>query len=1176
MTTVYQRVWLQRLRTVLAGLVLSALSAGSANASVSIANSPLFVTSGVDPNILFILDDSGSMQYETMPDAITNLFERGCCGDHIMWMFPRVAGLHGAGDYSTRRVPSFAAGSVMGNAYRSSLVNTLYYNPAITYRPWSNADGTRMPDASPTAAPNRPLFPVYGTRDLTVDNSQWAEWMDNRTNAESTGTRTFFPAVYSTYVGPPIADIAAAISDAASPVWNVANYTRTEIRPVNAPFSGEGRINRSDCVAGTCTYDQEIQNFANWYTYHRSRIFASRAGIGQAFATQSSDVRVGFGTINQGSTTVDGAATSTVMAGVRRFDGADRDAFYTRLYTLSIPAQGTPLRRALQGAGEYFSRTDSRGPWNTTPGAFGGDDFECRQSYSILMTDGSASGGWANAATGARADNNDGTTSNSTLNTNPDPAGSDFSYTPVDPFQDARSDTLADVAMYYWKRDLRSDLPNRVPTNDQNPAFWQHMVTFGVGLGVTGTIDPAAAFAAIETGDPIAWPNPNFSSTNCTGDECLARLDDLLHASVNARGGFFSAQDPDAFARELETVLDDIIARVESSATSAATSSAVLQTDTLLYTAGFRSGDWSGRLDARAVNSDGSLGALAWNAETRLALKGAAGRNIITRRDDSGVAVAFQYANLSAAQRAALDRDPTGANDGLGPERVDWLRGDDLAHASFRSRLPAGGTMPGDLRLLGDIVNSNPKFRDGVLYVGANDGMLHAFDAASGEELFAYIPSPMLVPEGSDTFAPLSRLMAPDYSHRYFVDGTVSVVDLTVAGVPRKVLVGSLGAGGRTVFALDVTDPASFGPADVLWEFSHPELGYNVGPPAIVRLSDGTMAAVFGNGYNSNSNRAMLFAVNLDTGTLIQTVDTGVGTAGNPNGLATPVVTDWPVSNLRANRVYAGDLHGNLWRFDIGGGASGWNDPGNVTAIFTATGPGGDAQPITAQPIIALNPANSSEIVVAFGTGSYFRTTDQDMPGAPVQSLYGILDNVAGVSGTTRGDLLEQEITSQTQETFGTESVVVRVVSDHVFDPSLHDGWYLDLDFEDGERVISEGTYPSGPLQRRVRFSTLIPDFNPCGTGRRGFIMDLDIVAGGRTRYSVFDLNRDGTYDDLDKLGGEAVSGVAWGQGERPTVLTPGDTSGDPPEFLYTGEGEFVRGLGEEGIGGRQSWQQLR
>lgn len=1158
--------WRLRLGTFLSGFMLAVLATGSASANVNIANSPLFVTSGVEPNIMFIIDDSGSMMFEVTPDDLAFPSSNAYAG----YVFPRANNVYGPSDYAQNflMTATVDANVAYTAITRSHQFNTTYYNPATTYTPWIRADGTLYPSASPTCAFHNPegtgTCPTgsvnENARNLTTNNgrynnNQWRSCNSAGSCNASTADKTFWPATYYFHNG--------------GSEWTWGNYTRVEIRSTTTTYSGHGRANRTDCTAGVCTYAQEIQNFANWYTYYRSRILAARAGIGKAFSDYSDGMRVGYGAINAGSTSVDSVSTTTIVRGVRPFSGANRNAFYNELYTRDIPALGTPLRRALDAAGQYFSRTDARGPWSSTPGTTGGTNLECRQSYTILMTDGYWTGGTgsdvvaATAAARANVDNSNGPTITG-------PGAQSFRYTPAAPFNDNYSNTLADIAMYYWNRDLRTDIANRVPVGPFNEAFWQHMVTFGVGLGVAGSVAPADAWAAAANGTAISWANPG-TGVNCSGGECEARLDDLLHAAVNSRGGFFSAADPETFALELAKVLEDIVARVDSSATSAATSSAVLQTDTLLYTAGFRSGDWSGRLDARAVNADGSIGALVWDAEQQLALKAPATRNIITRRPDTGVAVPFTWANLSLAQRNALNRNPSGANDALGEARVAWLRGDNAAHATFRQRVGPSG----ELRLLGDIVNSNPKFESGVLYVGANDGMLHAFDAETGVELFAYVPSAMLTPDSGDTFAPLSRLMDPNYLHRYFVDGTMSVVDLTISGVAKKILVGSLGAGGRTVFALDVTNPTSFSAGDVLWEFSHPELGYNVGPPAIVQLSDGTLAALFGNGYNANSHRAMLFAVNLNTGALIQTIDTGIGSAASPNGLAAPVVTDWPVSNLRANRVYAGDLQGNMWRFNVGGPTSAWNDAGNKTAIFTATGPTGNVQPITAAPVLALNPDNNNEVVIAFGTGSYFRAGDQTMPG-PVQSLYGIRDNATGVTAVTRADLLEQEVTQQTIETFGSETIGVRIVSDNEFDTSVHMGWYLDLDVEPGERVISDATYPTGPLQRRVRFSTLIPDDNPCGTGRRGFIMDLDIVAGGRTAYSVFDLNRDGRYDDLDKVGDSAISGVAWGQGEQPTVLTPPDTSGDPPEFLYTGEGEYVKGLGEEGLGGRQSWQQLR
>jgi type IV pilus assembly protein PilY1 len=607
----------------------------------NIANSPLFLTTTVEPNLMFIIDDSGSMMWETMPDELTNLFSVGCCSNYMMWVYPRTNGLHGADDYANGlRVPSFDPTSIMGRVYRSSFVNSMYYDPAVTYPTWANAVGSDMPAADPAAAPNRPLFPEFGTRNLTVNNTQSARWVDNRANTHTEQSRTFYPAVYSTYTGPAIPDLAAAIADAGSPLWVNANYTLTEIRSTTLQYGGDVRDNRSDCEnAPVCTYAEEIQNFANWYSYHRNRIFAARAGIGQAFSFFGSEMRLGYGSINTDTNTVDGVSGRAVLRGVRPFIGAQRSSFYEDLYTRALPPQGTPLRRALDGAGQYFSRGDALGPWSTTPGEAGGEDLECRQSFSILMTDGYASGLDGSAAYHSnRRANTDGSTAQNTTNLHPTDSDLNYTYEPSAPYSDDRSNTLADVAMYYWKRDLRTDIDNMVPISPRDEAFWQHMVTYGVGLGVAGSIAPADALHAVEDGSAIAWPNPAYDTQNC-GDgpdgTCAARLDDLLHAAINSRGGFFSAADPGTFADELRGVLEDIIARVDTSTNSAASSSAVLQSDTLLYTAGFRSGDWSGTLTGRKINSDGSLEPDdcegCWDAEVELRERTTASRKIFTR-----------------------------------------------------------------------------------------------------------------------------------------------------------------------------------------------------------------------------------------------------------------------------------------------------------------------------------------------------------------------------------------------------------------------------------------------------------------------------------------------------------------------------------------------------------------
>ncbi len=1173
------------LRGFIVGVALTLFAAAPATADVNIADSPLFVSSNIEPNLMFLLDDSGSMQWEVMPDDLTTRFSATNFGLRLFWLYPRVNNLHGADDYPNNRIPMFTGN--LAALTRSSQTNTLAYNPAVTYRPWSNADGSLMPDAPPAAAPNRPLFPGFGTRDLTADANH-SLWRTD-TGADSNANLTYYPATYYHYNA---GDVALESS-----------YTRTEIRLLNAPFVGEGRANRSDCaLAPVCTYAEEIQNFANWYSYHRNRVFTSRAGIGNAFARFDGGMRVGYGTINHNRTTLtalDGVNGRTVIRGVRQFTGADKAAFFNELYTGAIPATGTPLRRALEGAGEYFSRTDDRGPWSSTPGASGGDDLSCRQSFTILMTDGYTSGGTDWQATGAaRRENNDGTTSNNTVNDNP--SGPNYQYSPADPFQDGRNNTLADVAMYYWKRDLRPDLPNRVPSSERNPAFWQHMVTYGVGLGVTGSIDPADAFAAIESATPITWPDPQFGNINCAGANCQARLDDVLHASVNARGGFFSAQEPETFADELAAVIDDIVARVESSATAAATSSAVLQTDTLLYTAGFRSGDWSGQLIGREVNNDGTVGTLVWDAETLLAGVTPGARRIITVNSATGMQVDLDLANLSASQIAALNVGPDNIPDALGAARIEWLRGDESI-VGFRSRSESGNP-----RLLGDIINSNPQYvgqtdfgyrllpgaeglsyaafraspgyssRPDVIYVGANSGMLHGFNAATGVEMFAYMPSELLLPEPARDHAPVSRLMADDYAHRYFMDGTPIIRDAFVNGAWRTVLVGTMGAGGRTVFALDVTDPSN---PSVLWEFTHPELGYKVGQPAMTKLRNGQWGAIFGNGYNSASNTSSLFVVNLDDGSLIQHIDTGIGSGGDPNGMAAPAVTDYQFSDLQATRVYAGDLHGNLWRVEVAStDASDWSAPASRRVLFSAVNDDGDRQPITVRPALALLPGNSDKVVVAFGTGSYFQDEDALVVGAPTQSLYGIFDDNTIVGD--RDDLLEQEIEEQVTETFitpdGPRDFDLRILSNDTIDLVDHRGWYIDLTYggdNQAERVISAATFPSGRTAERIRFTTLIPDNDPCGTGRRGYLMDIDLFTGGRFDVPVFDLTGDGVIDDADLKDGLPPSGVGFGAGELPTTIRRRDVN---LEGIYTGEGENIDGLTGDVVEGRQSWRQLR
>ena len=1166
--------------TGMAGLLIPIVSSAS---SINIANAPLSLNPSIEPNVMFILDDSGSMQWEHMPDETMRF---------TIFVFPRPALPYGGPNEYDNQVPDFLDNNRHNVFSRSAANNAVFYNPLITYSPWVDAANNPMDDADPSAAPYNPVDATRGTLNLTAEQTQSAYWFRNTTNSNPSSAQyscsvpcnqTFWPITFYQYKG-------------TGDRFNTSNYVKYQIRGASAytrdlAAGSESALTSFVWSDGdqtiTRTVLEERQNFANWFTYYRSRILASRAGIGAAFARQPEEMRVGFGTINTGARTIDGVTSNrAILTGVRTFAGASRADFFDRLYNHSISNSGTPLRRALQGAGQYYERSDNRGPWGRTPGTNDTSaHLECRQSYTILMTD-----GYWNGATPSvgNSDNEAGS-----LITNHAPGGTDFQYSPTTPFRDTHSDTLADVAMHFWKRDLRTDLDNLVPVSSINPAFWQHMVTFGVGLGVTGSVSPQQAFAAINNPDiTITWPDPSDSNP--------AKLDDLLHAGVNSRGGFFSAADPTTFANELAGVLDNIIARAESSATSAAASSAVLQDDTLLYSAGFRSTDWSGTLTARRLEADGSVSppdcADCWDAEERLSVRNPATRNIFTRAatgPGAGGGVQFTWGNLHANQRAALDRAPDNTVDGLGAARAAWLRG--IEHDDLRSRArPAAEGTGSVIRRLGDIIHSDPVFADGVIYVGANDGKLHAFDAATGEELFAYIPSPLLLPEPGRDHAPLSRLMDKDYAHRYFMDGKLSVSRVTIGGTPRTVLVGTMGAGGRTLFALDVTNPHNFSASNVLWEFSHNELGYLSGHPAVARTSNGTWAVFAGNGYNSQSEKAALFVVNLATGSLIQLVTAELSGSPPANGLSSPFVTDWPDRNLRVNTVYAGDLLGNLWAFNLSStNTNQWTNTGNRRILAQARDPGGLAQPITSRPHGAM--LENGDVMITFGTGSYFRTSDGS--DTQVQTLYGIIDQkTPAATPHLRANLLQQSIILQQTHAFGDQTYTIRVVSDNEFDSSAHHGWYLDLDQEIGERVIT-GPQSLGASEQRVRFSTMVPDDNPCSTGVRGFLMDMDLLTGGRTQAPVFDLDQDGLFDEGDMIqivvDGDPVyvpiTGIEHGEGERIIgirVPDPGevcDEDGencvprDPCELLCDGEGNCECGRpGDDETGGRISWRELR
>jgi type IV pilus assembly protein PilY1 len=607
-----------------------------------------------------------------------------------------------------------------------------------------------------------------------------------------------------------------------------------------------------------------------------------------------------------------------------------------------------------------------------------------------------------------------------------------------------------------------------------------------------------------------------------------------------------------------------------------------------IYRSTFDINGWTGnlikeqRVTTQGTGNPSSTVTQAWNAESVLP----ASRNILMAESTSvGNLAAFSWANLANKTfdnmdlRDALNRDPVASNnvDGFGQARVSYLRGDACVGAgcdTFRVR---------DSKL-GDIIGSSPVLVSGaqylayragavdggvasystlqaaaasrppMIYVGANDGMLHAFNATTGVEQFAFVPTPV-IPN-------LNKLTASDYGtaaggHQFYVDGSPVVADVYFGGSWRTVLVGSLGAGGRGLFALDVTNPAS---PQLLWEFTSDDdadLGYTLPAPTIARLHTGQWSVLVPNGYNganSGTGKAVLFALDIATGSTIRKFEVQSGTDGvinsGSNGLSNIRTADMNGDGI-VDYVYGGDMQGNVWRFDminaaaaqpfakniISASSMGVSFGGNPLFVAREGGANSTRQPITAAPSLVRHPTSAGYLVVV-GTGSYLNSTDR--ASTAKQSVYGIWDRQTAGEVTTatyspqRSDLLQQTLTAETL-TLADITRPVRILSENTIrwfrtgSTSQTDsdvdrwGWFIDLaptgSALDGERVIGDmRVYGDGLI-----FSTVTPNSDPCASGLNGFNYGINARTGGRTAYNVFDFTGDGRMDLADQLDANTI-----------------------------------------------------
>jgi type IV pilus assembly protein PilY1 len=711
-------------------------------------------------------------------------------------------------------------------------------------------------------------------------------------------------------------------------------------------------------------------------------------------------------------------------------------------------------------------------------------------------------------------------------------------------------------------------MTDNVPTSAFDTKSSQHMVNFTVAFGIEGLL--------VDT-DNDGWPNPvladnspNWWGINVPVDDNdkPAKVDDMWHAAWNSRGAFYSAKNP----VELVDGLTDALSAIEKRAGAAATVSHTtpfITFGTVGFKGGFDSSDWSGWLIASIVTSAGQEGARVWDtlAGSEFSKQVWNQRKIFTYNpvkagNNKGIPFVWDPLVLAPAQQTALQRKPgtlVDQGEAMGQARLEFLKGRGVDEAANRDNawLTANQFRERSTKL-GDIVYSEPFYLPGdpgYVFVGANDGMLHAFDAKTGKEVFAYIPSRL--------FGKLNKLTESPYAHEPYVDGSMAIRKVG----NRTILVGTLRSGAQSVYALDVTDPATFDENDVLWEFSDTQdsdLGYVFGKPTITQMYDGNWGVLIGNGYNNSepdgqpgTGRAFLYVLKVDDGTVLKKFDTQAGNAVTPNGLAAPAGLDGDLDG-KVDFIYAGDLQGKLWKFDVtSNNPAQWNIAFGTAAapepLFKATSPGGVPQPITTRPQADAFPpdafANSPGYgyLIYFGTGQYIEPNDKITNQGGMQTVYGVWDrySIKTVRNTVgdkdpndlhpfdRSHLLQQKIIAVSPDPqFPNDPTKGRYVIDNepidwhndldannlpksnpAGNPPTHLGWFVDLDPVIGERVVVD----SDLRNRKLIVNTTISDAtDPCAPGGRSNTLVLDAISGSRLGYSAFDLNKDKKFDQND------------------------------------------------------------
>jgi type IV pilus assembly protein PilY1 len=1048
-------------------LTLLLLVVATPSQATDISQLPIDALGTVKPNIILGFDDSGSMAWEYLPDSANSLPRQQKYNYHY---------------------------------------NPLAYNPTKTYLPWvknvktTTTDQLRYPNAATslyngsfnadgsnvrTAGSSLSSGSTYEVTYACDASGSYAYYnsYDYDTGAKFTSQSSCNGKTGSVYT------MASSYSIKTGQYWQRGALNAALYYDIVNSSATSDNVNYWPVVAcassGICatipanmssyriqkitiayTDTAQIQNYANWKQYHSQRKYMVSAAMSEILPGLTG-LSMGILPFNASSTSNNNTRALDASVTARTYAGSSFYASSGRMFNLDYPADvdtlldliyntetssATPTHANLKKIGTAFSGaslplTLANDDGSNTGGRNGIVQYACQKNTAFVMTD-----GYANASSLPAAI-----------------AYNMTSWGAVAPYSTTYSKSLADIALAYYTLNLRPDLATaKVPVDsytsgsgaDMNTNL--HMNTYALTLGVNGALyNPAAdAYAS-----PPAWPNPTLATNN------IQQIDDLWHATINGRGLMFSANNPENLVTHVKNAFMDIFLRAGSRSAITVANVNMTQTNDYAYGSSFNAQGWFGDvnkypvdLNTGVVNNSNPV----WSARDQLDAKDYTSRVIFTKGNE-----VFGTSTLPTV--------PSGSTAGASVSGiVAYLSGDRSNEGSiYRIRT----------HLFGDAINAEPLIANGYVYQASNDGMLHALDAATGQEQWAYVPS--------QNIATLGQLSLNTYNHQYFVDSTPLISQYNNAAA--KLLVGGLGAGSFGYYAIDVSSPLA---PIAKWEFPQNSTDAknggttSINKPRLIATKDPShpYVVVISSGYNNGNGtkhsggdgKGHIWILDPATGNTIRELITTDGAAGDPVGLSTFAAY---VSNMVADNtvsaLYGGDELGNIWKI---------NASNALIASWTLTKFAALGRPITVKPELSATSAGNPLLLV--GTGRLLGATD--LTSSATQGFYAIQDfQAASATAITPSNLQKLVVSGGAASdriislpSSGAASTCLDW--NHKSGDALDNyGWYIDFP-EAGERVVGDPKVAIG----HVAFTSNVMSANSCSAASYSWFLSLNVDSG--------------------------------------------------------------------------------